>query len=316
MLTHLGAPGDQMVGAASSQNLVAVHAVRQANGNLALLLINKDPSASYPVSITLNGYTPASNATVYTYGENSTAISTSTATATGSGFTQTVAPYSLTTLVFQPAAPGANASVTATPTVTTAAPTGTPAVPVPSSTPLSTATALMATSTPVPPVPTGTPGTAGTPAMSFNSSVVLSPASIAPGGTDLIQATVRNTGGLLTNGLVDLEVYNSSGIKAGQQFFAGQTLMPNQAGTYDWQWQVPAQAGTYTVKVGIFAAGWSQMYAWNNGAATLMVAAGTPLVAATSTAIPPTSTAARAAALPPTATAPSPARPPTSTATA
>ena len=29
--------------------------------------------------------------------------------------------------------------------------------------------------------------------------------------------------------------------------------------------------GTYTVKVGVFAPGWTAMYAWNNGAATFTV---------------------------------------------
>jgi hypothetical protein len=30
-------------------------------------------------------------------------------------------------------------------------------------------------------------------------------------------------------------------------------------------------AGTYTLKIGVFAAGWSQLYVWNNGAATFTV---------------------------------------------
>ncbi|GCE24444.1 cellulose-binding domain-containing protein [Dictyobacter kobayashii] len=120
MLSNLGTPGDTIVSAASNQSLVAAHAVKQANGNLAVLLINKDPSNSYTVSLALNGYNAASNATIYTYGEQSNSI-TSTS---GSSSSVTIAPYSLTTVVLQPGGVG---TPTPTPTSTpTATPTSTP----------------------------------------------------------------------------------------------------------------------------------------------------------------------------------------------
>ena len=99
MLTNLGKPGDQMVTASSSQSNLAVHAVKQANGSLALLLLNKDPSNTINASISVAGYTPASSATVYTYGQNSSAITSAARSGAGTSFTQTVAPYSLTTVV-------------------------------------------------------------------------------------------------------------------------------------------------------------------------------------------------------------------------
>ncbi|HVU67726.1 MAG TPA: cellulose-binding protein, partial [Ktedonobacteraceae bacterium] len=74
MLSHLFKAGDTMVSASSNQNLIAVHAVKQANGKLAVLLVNKDPSNSYTVSLALNGYSASSSATVYTYGQSSSAI--------------------------------------------------------------------------------------------------------------------------------------------------------------------------------------------------------------------------------------------------
>src|SRR5262249_55216874 len=44
MLSNLGKPGDTMVLAGTpSSNLVSIHAVKQANGSLAVLVINKDP---------------------------------------------------------------------------------------------------------------------------------------------------------------------------------------------------------------------------------------------------------------------------------
>jgi hypothetical protein len=122
MLHYLFSPGDTMVSSSSSRSLVAVHAVKQANGNLAVLLINKDPSNNYTVSLGLNGYSSSTSSTVYTYGENSSAI---TATS-GSSSSVTIAPYSLTTVILHP---GSGPIPT---------PTSTPPTPTPTSTPVST----------------------------------------------------------------------------------------------------------------------------------------------------------------------------------
>ena len=98
MLGYLGRSGDTMVGSSSNQDRIAVHAVKQANGNLAILFINKDPDTSYTVSLKLKGYTPKASAMVYTYGENSASISS----APGASMQVKIAPYSLTTLVLSP----------------------------------------------------------------------------------------------------------------------------------------------------------------------------------------------------------------------
>ncbi len=155
MLNYLGKAGDTMVSSSSSQSLIAVHSVKQANGDLAVLLINKDPSNSYTVSLALKGYTAASNATVYTYGESSSAITS----ASGSSTSVTVAPYSLTTVILTP---GNGVTPTPTPGIT---PTATPTAgltPTPTHTPVPTPTAGI---TPTPtvgktptPMPTSTSG--------------------------------------------------------------------------------------------------------------------------------------------------------------
>lgn len=110
MLHFLFSPGDTMVSSSSNQNLVAVHAVKQTNGDLAVMLINKDPSNSYTVSLALNGYSAGSNATIYTYGENSSSITS----ASGSSSSVTIAPYSLTTVVLQPGSGGSTPTPTPT----------------------------------------------------------------------------------------------------------------------------------------------------------------------------------------------------------
>ena len=102
MLTHLGKAGDEMVSAVSNQSPVTVYAVKQANGNLAVLLINKDPSTTYSVNLSWTGYAPAPNPTAYFYGENSGSIATLHEPGLPPDYLQIVPPYSLTTLVVSP----------------------------------------------------------------------------------------------------------------------------------------------------------------------------------------------------------------------
>ena len=62
-----GQPGDTMVNAGTDNPLVAAHAVRNANGDLSVMLINKDPVNSYQVNLDYAGFTPASGGTVDKY---------------------------------------------------------------------------------------------------------------------------------------------------------------------------------------------------------------------------------------------------------
>jgi hypothetical protein len=109
MLSKLAAPGDTMVTATASQSLLKVHAVRDASGNLNLLIDNEDPANSYAVSLAYNGFTAAGTPTVYTLGNNATSITS----AAGSASSVTVAPYSLT-VVHVPGSGGTGNSNTVT----------------------------------------------------------------------------------------------------------------------------------------------------------------------------------------------------------
>lgn len=129
MLSYLGQAGDTMVSATSSQSLVTVHAVKQANGKLAVLLINKDPNASYTVSLGFTGYTASATATIYTYGTNGDAI----AVTSGSSSSMSITPYSLTTLVLQPGSGGGTPTPGTTPTPTPIPTPGTTPTPTPGS---------------------------------------------------------------------------------------------------------------------------------------------------------------------------------------
>lgn len=106
----------------------------------------------------------------------------------------------------------------------------------------------------------------------FETAAGATPAKVVPGGTSTITATVTATGGALDNAIVDLEVYNSAGTRVSQQSWSGQTLVNNDTRTYTWNWTAPATTGTYTVKIGVFGAGWSPTYDWNDNADQVVVA--------------------------------------------
>lgn len=99
MLSHLGHQAeDTILETTSSNPLVAVHAVRRGDGTIGVMLVNKDPSLSYSVNVSLADAAARGWADVYRYGKGSTSITRSHTRVRGSSFTITVDPYSLTTV--------------------------------------------------------------------------------------------------------------------------------------------------------------------------------------------------------------------------
>lgn len=100
MMNTFARPGDQFVKAGTDSAVVTAHAARRPNGDLAVLLVNKDPDNSYPVTINYGGFTPSSAApTVYSLTNGATAIASAQS---GTAASQTLPPYSLTTIVLHP----------------------------------------------------------------------------------------------------------------------------------------------------------------------------------------------------------------------
>jgi hypothetical protein len=100
-------PGDQLVRTGTSEPLVTAHAARRPDGDLAVLLLNKDPAHAHTVALGYAGYTPAATAArTSTFTNGATAIADS---AGGSSTGRELPPYSLTVLVLHPAAPPAAA---------------------------------------------------------------------------------------------------------------------------------------------------------------------------------------------------------------
>jgi hypothetical protein len=99
MLSHLGhLARSQPLGVSSSSALVSIHAVKQTDGKIHVLLINKSPDQAYNVSVSLNGASVHGLARVFSYGKADASIQPSTKRVSGSSFAIRLAPYSMTTV--------------------------------------------------------------------------------------------------------------------------------------------------------------------------------------------------------------------------
>jgi Cellulose binding domain/Fibronectin type III domain len=101
-------PGDQLIRAGTDNPLVAAHAARRPNGDLAVLLVNRDPDQEQTVALDYRGFRPdpARPPTLTTYRNGAAAAET---TDGGSATARTLAPYSLTVLTLHPAPAGGGA---------------------------------------------------------------------------------------------------------------------------------------------------------------------------------------------------------------
>ncbi|MGH6996448.1 MAG: immunoglobulin domain-containing protein, partial [Stellaceae bacterium] len=132
LLSYFARGGDQIVPVTSSSNFISGYAAKRADGTLALLVINKSPGVTTSVNFTINGYTPAADATVYSYGmpqdtaaENtsgSTDIAQTSLSGVGASFTTSFDPYSISVIALAPA--GSIAPAFTVPPQNTAALTG------------------------------------------------------------------------------------------------------------------------------------------------------------------------------------------------
>ncbi|WP_030231193.1 cellulose binding domain-containing protein [Streptomyces sp. NRRL S-350] len=100
MISRLGTPGDTLVKAASSSALLSAHAVRRADGDVDVMLINKDPNNDATVNLSYTGFTPSSaTPTVHSYLKNAHGIGTAQS---GSPTGQTVPAYGITVVQMHP----------------------------------------------------------------------------------------------------------------------------------------------------------------------------------------------------------------------
>ena len=99
MLSHLyERSGGTMLDTTSSNGLVSVHAIRQCDGSVNVMLVNKDPGVAYRVKVSVPGAFLHGVATVASYGMDSSSIAASHQPVWGASFVLTIKPYSLTAI--------------------------------------------------------------------------------------------------------------------------------------------------------------------------------------------------------------------------
>ena len=116
------------------------------------------------------------------------------------------------------------------------------------------------------PPPTPTPSATPTPVVTSSATTVAGTVGLV----NPITASVQVSSAPITSAIVDVEVYDSAGRKVFQKYYEGQDFTAGQTHSYSTSW-TPGAVGTYTVKIGVFAAAWTQQYHWNNAAGKVPV---------------------------------------------
>src|SRR4051812_3365175 len=80
------------------------------------------------------------------------------------------------------------------------------------------------------------------------TSATALPATVAPGQSIAISTSVKSSAAA-SNMVVDLELYNASGVKLAQTFYSGQTFSQSQTRAYSWSYKIPSgtAVGKYTL---------------------------------------------------------------------
>lgn len=107
LLTHWARGGDKALATTSSYAGLSAYGARLASGNLAILVVNKSPTASLTAKISITGFVPGSaTGSLWQYGKSNDLTSAGLTTGTfgaSTSFSHTFPPYSMT--VLQLAAP-------------------------------------------------------------------------------------------------------------------------------------------------------------------------------------------------------------------
>jgi Glycoside hydrolase family 44 len=116
--------------------------------------------------------------------------------------------------------------------------------------------------------------------VTVDSSVVFTssakgPSTLAAGGTASISVSVTETGaGALTDGNVELQIFNSAGTAVATQVWSSQNFSAgsNLKYSYSWITATTLPPGTYSVDLGVFDSAWSHDYYWNTDATITVTA--------------------------------------------
>jgi len=195
MASLLGKAGDTLVATNSGNALLTTHAVKQANGSLALLLINKDRNNTINANVALTGFTPSGTATVYSYTPSTSGVTSTNVSGQGTSFSLALAPYSLTTIVLAgtstPVTPSFTLSANPTSLTVTQGASGTATVSVTAAGGFTGNVAFSATG-----LPAGVTGTFSPATATSSTTLTLAAGASAPTGTSVF--TITGTSGALS----------------------------------------------------------------------------------------------------------------------
>ena len=224
MVSHVAGPGDTMVRTSSGDAKLTVHAAKRANGNLDVLLINKDPNNSYQVNLSYSGYSPSAGVTVDSFTNRGTSIVTSTQ---GTATSQIVPPYSLVTVHLRPG--GASQSPSTSPSASRS----------PSSSPSTSPSASRSPSS----SPSTSPSASRSPSSSPSTS--RSPSS-SPSATGACTASYRTVGSW--PGGFQGEVTVTAGSSPINNWTTSWTLASGQTISQLWSGTLTTNGSTVTVR--------------------------------------------------------------------
>ncbi|HTR34493.1 MAG TPA: glycoside hydrolase family 44 protein [Bryobacteraceae bacterium] len=275
---------------ANPDNLSAFAAVRESDGALTVMVINKQ-QGSTPVTLNLANF--ASSGAVQAWQVNSPAQTSIARLAdlnvTNNSLSATVPSQSITLFVIPSggtvSAPGAPTGVVATPgngsvtvnwnatggatsyTVKRGTAHGGPytAIATVASSPTSYTDSGLTNGTTYYYVVTGTNSAGTSPnsaevsatptaptTLTFSSSAAPNPATFAPGASTTIAVSVTDTGtGGLSNSIVELQVFDKSGNAAMTTYWTGQNFAAGQTLKFSYTWNSPATLATGTYSVDI-----------------------------------------------------------------
>jgi hypothetical protein len=91
-----------------------------------------------------------------------------------------------------------------------------------------------------------------------------------------------------TTALVDMEVYDSSGIRVYSAWTDNQTFTAGQTRSYPTTWQTPSglAPGIYRVALGVFSPAWTTLWAWTHQATTITITSAGPTPTPAPTPVP------------------------------
>ena len=136
-------------------------------------------------------------------------------------------------------------------------------------------------STTTPPTQIPDPGTVqGT---SWSATAGVNPQNPATGAVVSITPVIKNQSSVnVSNSIVDVEIYNSSGASVFQKYFQSQNFSAGQSRSYNVNWTAGTN-GNYKIAVGIFNGDWTTNYYWKGDVAVMGVGSGSANPPATST---------------------------------